>query len=131
MTDITYELACKDDCLDMLVPSDLRKLVIERDRLRAELDALKSQAPIAYMYEYTWPMDGSPFWRRDSQEWYGQQAKSSRPLYAKPMPSIPDGYQLVPIEPTNEMILAAQSYPRHMPPRATYRLMLAAAKEGV
>lgn len=39
MTDITFEFACRDDCLDKLVPSDIRQLVAERDRLRAEIDA--------------------------------------------------------------------------------------------
>lgn len=30
---ITFEFACQDDCLDKMVPSDLRKLVAERDAL--------------------------------------------------------------------------------------------------
>ncbi len=35
MSEITFEDACRDDCLDRMVPSDLRQLVAERDRLRA------------------------------------------------------------------------------------------------
>ena len=32
--DITFEFATHDDCLDKMVPSDLRVLVRERDELR-------------------------------------------------------------------------------------------------
>ena len=39
---ITYEFACRDDCLDNMVPSDLRALVVERDKLLAENKRLKS-----------------------------------------------------------------------------------------
>ncbi|HET8790988.1 MAG TPA: hypothetical protein VFM75_07225 [Modicisalibacter sp.] len=38
---INFEFACRDDCLDRMVPSDLRRIVSERDQLRAELSALK------------------------------------------------------------------------------------------
>ena len=37
MNEITFEFACRDDCLDKMVPSDLRQLVAERDSLRARL----------------------------------------------------------------------------------------------
>jgi hypothetical protein len=37
MTDIDFDFACRDDCLDRMVPSDLRTLVAERDRLREAL----------------------------------------------------------------------------------------------
>lgn len=33
--DITFDFACRDDCLNHMVPSDLRKIVSERDALRA------------------------------------------------------------------------------------------------
>lgn len=32
--DITFEFATRDDCLDQMVPSDLRALVAERDALK-------------------------------------------------------------------------------------------------
>lgn len=38
MTDITFEQACDDRCLEKLVPSDLRQLVAERDRLVDEAE---------------------------------------------------------------------------------------------
>lgn len=38
---VTFEFACRDDCLNRMVPSDLRALVAERDRLRAELAEAK------------------------------------------------------------------------------------------
>jgi hypothetical protein len=41
---ITFEFACMDDCLNRMVPSDLRKLVAERDNLRAQLAESKKDA---------------------------------------------------------------------------------------
>ena len=38
---ITIEFARRDDCLDKMVPSDLRVLVSERDALQAENKALQ------------------------------------------------------------------------------------------
>jgi hypothetical protein len=35
--DITFEFATRDDCLDKMVPSDLRQLVAERDNLKTRL----------------------------------------------------------------------------------------------
>jgi len=43
MTEITFELACQDDCFDKLVASDLRELVAERDRLRTKLAEIEGQ----------------------------------------------------------------------------------------
>lgn len=34
---IDFEFACQDDCLDKMVPSDLRKLVAERDAALGEV----------------------------------------------------------------------------------------------
>jgi len=34
---ITFDFACQDDCLDQMAPSDLRLLILERDRAQAEL----------------------------------------------------------------------------------------------
>jgi len=146
MTEAKSNRACRLECEALRADFDAQTEMLREagevcERLTAELDALKSQAPIAYMYEYTWPMDGSPVWRRDSQEWYGQQAKSSRPIYAKPMPSIPDGYQLVPIEPKYSMVTAGMDvgvrpespvrvlYLSMEEVTELYRAMLAAAKE--
>jgi len=42
MNEITFEFACRDDCLDKMVPSDLRQLVAERDSLRARLAEIES-----------------------------------------------------------------------------------------
>lgn len=39
--EVTFDFAYRDDCLDRMVPSDLRALVAERDRLRAELAEAK------------------------------------------------------------------------------------------
>ena len=39
--EITFEFACRDDCLGKMVPSDLRQVVAERDRLRERNEALE------------------------------------------------------------------------------------------
>ena len=39
---ITFEFATQDDCLDRMVPSDLRVLVAQRDRLQARVAAQQS-----------------------------------------------------------------------------------------
>ena len=39
--EITYDFACRDDCLDTMVPSDLRKLVSERDAAKDEIARLR------------------------------------------------------------------------------------------
>ena len=41
MSDITMEFARQDYCLDKMVPSDLRLLVGERDRLKEENEKLQ------------------------------------------------------------------------------------------
>jgi len=38
---ITFEFATQDDCLDRMVPSDLRVLVAQRDRLQARVAMLE------------------------------------------------------------------------------------------
>jgi hypothetical protein len=38
--EITYKFATRDDCLDCMVPSDLREVVVERDKLRDLVDEL-------------------------------------------------------------------------------------------
>jgi len=40
---ITFEFATQDDCLDKIVPSDLRLLVGERDRLQARVAELEAE----------------------------------------------------------------------------------------
>ncbi len=54
MSEITFEFACRDDCLDRMVPSDLRGVVAERDRLRSENEALRAvlKAEAEYCYGY-------------------------------------------------------------------------------
>jgi len=38
---ITFEFAVRDDCLDKMVPSDLRQVVAERDHALAEVERWK------------------------------------------------------------------------------------------
>ena len=103
----------------------------ERDALRAKIAEMEKQEPVAYLYEYVSPMDGkTPVWRAGRGEWNGQHAKSAKPLYLAPAAqdlnlsdpavqkrlaaqwgyvpaqSVPTGWKLVPIEPTEEMFRA-------------------------
>lgn len=56
-----------------------------RDALRAKIERMEKQGPVAYLYEYVSPMDGkTPVWLAGRGEWNGQQAKSAKPLYALP-----------------------------------------------
>ena len=49
---LDFEFACDDDCLDRIVPSDLRGLIAERDRLSDERDCLSmSNAQLHSMVE--------------------------------------------------------------------------------
>ena len=41
--EITFDFATRDDCLDQMVPSDLRALVSERDTLQAENERLLAE----------------------------------------------------------------------------------------
>jgi hypothetical protein len=41
--EITFEFACRDDCLDAMVPSDLRKVVSERDAAQSEVKRLSDE----------------------------------------------------------------------------------------
>ena len=80
----------------------------ERDSLQAKIEAMEKQEPYSYIYEYSNPIDGSPVWRDKPGYWNAQFPKSSKPLYlapgAQPAPSVPEGWKLVPIEPTEKMI---------------------------
>lgn len=52
MIDITFEFATMDDCLDRMVPSDLRKLVAERDTLKLESDELNKACEEALEHDF-------------------------------------------------------------------------------
>lgn len=40
----TFDFACRDDCLNNMVPSDLRGIISERNRLRARVKELEQAA---------------------------------------------------------------------------------------
>ena len=94
--------------------ADLNRVGHEIDALRAKITEMEKQEPVAWMHET----------RRDSDVvtdavkhvWgkvaVGSMAAYSIPLYAlpgaqtQPTPSIPEGWKLVPIEPTEDMLRA-------------------------
>ncbi len=67
----------------------------ENTRLRAKLDALKAQEPVAWMKDQ-WSPDCGNYWelcREDEMGW--RDRKDWVPLYARPVPaqSVPDGFR--------------------------------------
>jgi len=51
MSEIDFDFATRDDCLQQMVPSDLRRIVKERDRLRDEKSDLVKA--LSYAFNYT------------------------------------------------------------------------------
>ena len=120
------------------------RLEQERDELRAKVEAMEQQEPVAWLHET----------RRDSDVvtdavkhvWgkavVGALAAYSIPLYpapgAQPAPSVPEGWKLVPIEPTEKMInegtcAATLPGPRYIDSacaKQCWEYMLAAAPEA-
>ena len=88
------------------------------DALLAEL--AKVQEPFGYYENGRWSIvtDGGPDKWRARKEYTG-------PLYTHPAPSVPEGYQLVPIEPTEAMQEAWDGESSLM---GTWNAMLAAAR---
>ena len=104
------EKSCHD-LIEKVIPNLRDRLEAaekERDALRAKIEQMEKQEPYSYIYEYSNPIDGSPVWRDKPGYWNAQFPKSSKPLYlasgAQPAPSIPEGWKLVRIEPTEKMI---------------------------
>lgn len=103
----------------------------ERANLRAKIAQMEKQEPVATVY---YKAGNCIRW----VEYLGwQKLKDGTNLYAlpvaQPAPSVPDGWQLVPIEPTQEMLIAGQSEWLESagadPCFYVYRAMLAAAPE--
>ena len=106
----------------------------EIDELRAKVEAMERQEPV------------SSVWRCDNGHIHGSCEKNlpmGTKLYAlpgaqaQPAPSVPEGWKLVPIEPTGEMInkviderLAALVSGKDHSMLDIYRAMLAAAPEA-
>ena len=113
----------------------------ERDNLRAKIAEMEKQEPVAYlplssarMLESGVVASGVVWNCRD-------KAASDIPLYARPgaqpAPIIPEGWMLVPIEPTHEMVnafvSAARAYMQEYggnSPQVMWAAMLAAAPEA-
>lgn len=57
MSDITMEFARRDDCLDRMVPSDLRQLISERDQLLAQLAQAEARADACQQQAEIWKQE--------------------------------------------------------------------------
>jgi hypothetical protein len=102
----------------------------ERDTLRARLAELEGQEPVAHYRksDAAWLQSGNctTVYRRAAEDW-------TEPLYARPVPAIPAGWQLVPVTPTPEMLeagLSAQNEAWNVHYTHIYAEMLAAAPEA-
>ncbi|WBG90065.1 hypothetical protein N5580_13310 [Pantoea piersonii] len=101
----------------------------KREVAEAKLAELDRQEPVAWRYRTT-NIHGEP-----NPDWTFSDIDSLmglyQPLYARPAPAInlvaPDGLQLVPVEPTEDMISAALNFPAQT--RKQYAAMLAAAQK--
>ena len=105
----------------------------ERDALQAKVVAMEKQEPVGKFTQH--PSHG--MWEQDGYS----DNPDAKPLYlapgAQPAPSVPEGWKLVPIEPTHEMLDAGEDtfVPTYTgtpvsAPIDVYRAMLAAAPEA-
>ena len=87
--------------------SDAMDYASKVDEMRTELDALKSQKPIGY-WRHTFA--GKLCINKSLQcdiDGNSPELPDSTPLYARPVPAIPEGMALVPVEPTDAQVIAA------------------------
>ena len=114
--------------------SDAMDYASKVDEMRTELDALKSQKPIGY-WRHTFA--GKLCINKSLQcdiDGNSPELPDSTPLYVRPVPAIPEGYALVPIEPTRVMLDSAHENlirDGAIDPmvKRIYKSMLSAAKE--
>lgn len=96
---LTAELAEANNALSEIISSkDSRYAALwtKFDDLRKEIAELRAQEPVAYC-------------DKDGQLWREQNDPDDKPLYARQAPAaqaVPDGWQLVPKEPTPSMMKA-------------------------
>jgi hypothetical protein len=114
------DIAMKERINDSL-GSTLNAVANERDDLLARIEAMEKQEPVAWM-----DRNGTLY------NSVSHVRASDKPLYtapgAQPAPSVPEGWKLVPIEPTPEMIMAMVSHYRRL--GVAWRAALEAAPEA-
>lgn len=127
------DVTLKERVIDAL-GSELNAVANERDALRAKIEAMERQKPAGKFIQH--PSNG--LWEQDG---YGDNP-DARPLYAlpgarsQPAPSVREGWKLVPIEPTEDMLRAmtdpfiAINGDNRKAFESAYTAMLAAAPEA-
>jgi hypothetical protein len=111
---------------DENITAVIERVIRERDELRTRL--AERQEPVAIS------KDGNLFWAGNPQDNRGVNCS----LYAHPVPAIPAGWKLVPVEPTQKMLgegacascLPGPHYIGEQAAAASYRNMLTAAPEA-
>lgn len=108
-------------------PHPIFQMALELDMLRAKLAAMESQGLVAYGIPNTAITGRKQRFMTLHLDRCGQYPELMEPLYALPVPAdkpavaVPDGWALVPIEPTKEMLSAGAIY------EDSYQDMLSAA----
>ena len=132
------DIALKERIIDSL-GSALNAVANERDALQAKVEEMEQQEPVATVIK----KGADRYWMSERM---GTLPDGTHTLYLAPgehpAPSIPEGWKLVPIEPTPEMMRAAQKadhdHGNHEEwleydgedVKRVYRAMLAAAPEA-
>ena len=93
------------------------------------------QEPVAWLYGEWWQDQGeggNTGWFPTASTYKPEESeriKNVQPLYASPQPAHVQGWQLVPVEPTTEMMEAAKACSLPSPLKAAWARMLAAAPQ--
>jgi hypothetical protein len=88
---------------DENITAVIERVIRERDELRTRLAELERQEPVAFRERLTGRLAAEGDEHRD------RFTMAYAPLYARPVPAIPEGWRLVPVEPTPEMLGAVVS----------------------
>lgn len=99
---IDFEFACQDNCLDLMVPSDLRQVVAERDRLRADYDALRAENE---RHKHLWQLELERAQKAEAEGPHNalEIAELRAKLQALKGGAVPEGYALVPVNPPEKL----------------------------
>jgi regulator of replication initiation timing len=100
-----------------------------KTRLGTErLEPLREQEPVAWLCETDGNVDAVV--TEHAKETYAKCGRKITPLYTAPQPAIPEGYVLVPVEPTQEMLdVILNTHDVYGFAADLYKALLDAAKE--
>lgn len=129
MSDIVERIKDAENATHALFNHIFQDAREEIERLRAKIEQMERQEPIAWTTKLALELGSSALgFDACRGNLWGEKVV---PLYAlpgaQPAPSVPEGWQLVPIEPTTEMLRAANEEWEGKPTAMIWADMLAAA----